>query len=156
MALALPRLAWLAPLALLAPAGLALAQALPDIPGVPLLQATDGDRACPVPQPPQPTAEALRAEAHYRAERGNSCYQAGRCRLPNAYLYDAEIVPRVRKALLADGGFANTSIWVEGQRRWVWLRGCVHSQAQAEAAVRLVRGLDDVEAVINELTVNPH
>lgn len=146
----------------LALAGLALfplacpaqAQERQDAASVPLLQATDGDPACPAPQPPQPSPESVRAESHYRAERGNSCYQAGRCRLPNAYLYDAEIVPRVKKALLADGGFDQTSIWVEGRRRWVWLRGCVPSRAQAQAAEQLVRSIDDVEAVINELRIH--
>ena len=67
----------------------------------------------------------MQHEAHWRAERGTSCYRSGRCRLPNAYLYDKEIAPRVVKAIDAAGTFADTSVWVEGQRRWVWLKGCV-------------------------------
>ncbi|HAT29732.1 MAG TPA: transporter, partial [Janthinobacterium sp.] len=73
--------------------------------------------------------------------------------MPNSYLYDEDIVARVKKAVLADGRFARTSVWALGQRRWVWLKGCVRSQAEALELERVVRGLDDVEAVVNELTV---
>lgn len=95
----------------------------------------------------------MTAEAHSRTERGTSCYLSGRCRLPNSYLYDKEIIPRVRKAIVADGRFADTSVWVEGQRRWVWIKGCVRRKNQANALERLVHGIDDVEAVINQLAV---
>jgi len=81
------------------------------------------------------------------------CFQSGRCRLPNSYLYDKEIIPRVKQAIEVDGRFADTSIWVQGQRRWVWLKGCVRTREQAESIERLVRSVDDVEAVINELAV---
>lgn len=95
----------------------------------------------------------MRAESHWRAERGTSCFQSGRCRLPNAYLYDREIIPRVKKAILADGRFADTSLWIEGQRRWVILKGCVAHAAQIPALEQLVRNIDDVEAVISQLSV---
>ena len=77
----------------------------------------------------------------------------GRCRLPNSYLYDKEIIPRVKKAIDADGRYAQTSIWVEGQRRWVWLKGCVRREAEAKELEKLVRSIDEVELVINELVV---
>ena len=99
------------------------------------------------------TEAEMRAEAHSRIERGTSCFLAGRCRLPNSYLYDKEIIPRVEKAILANGRFADTSVWAEGQRRWVWLKGCVRSEEQAKALEQLVRGLDDVENVVNLLVV---
>lgn len=121
----------------------------------PFLQITDGIPSCPKQEEPKITAAQMQAETHWRAERGTSCFQSGRCRLPNAYLYDKEIIPRVKKAILADGRFADTSIWVEGQRRWVWLKGCVSSQEQAVQLEQLVRNIDDVEAVINALSVVP-
>lgn len=96
----------------------------------------------------------MQAASHYRAERGTSCYQSGRCRLPNSYWYDQEIIPRAKKAIPADGRFANTSVWVEGQRRWVWLKGCVAEPSQSAAMEQLVRSMDDVEAVINQLSVS--
>ena len=121
--------------------------------GDPFLQVTDAIADCPPQQGPMITEDEMRTEAHARAERGTRCYLSGRCRLPNAYLYDKEIIPRVKTAILADGRFAETSVWVEGQRRWVWLKGCVRTRAQADALQRLVRQIDDVEAVINELVV---
>lgn len=120
----------------------------------PFLQATNGIAECPIPEGPEITKAQMLAESHYRADRGVNCYQAGRCRLPNSYLYDKEIVPRAKKAIEATGRFAETSVWVEGQRRWVWLKGCVRRRAESEDLERLVRGLDDVEAVVNELSVN--
>ena len=119
----------------------------------PFLQVTSGIANCPVPEGPMIDEAQMKAEAHSRAERGTSCFLSGRCRLPNSYLYDHEIIPRVKKAILADGRFSDTSVWAEGQRRWVWLKGCVHRKDQAEALVKLVRGIDDVEAVIDELVV---
>ena len=121
----------------------------------PFLQVSAGIKACPVPEGPMITRTEMLAESHYRAERGTSCFQAGRCRLPNSYLYDNEIVPRVKKAIEADGRFAETSVWAESRRRWVWLKGCVRRPSEAQALERLVRALDDVEAVVNELAVAP-
>ena len=119
----------------------------------PFLQVTSAIADCPPQAGPMITEQEMRAEAHSRAERGTSCFQSGRCRLPNAYLYDKEIIPRVEKAILATGRFSDTSIWIEGRRRWVWLKGCVRARADVDALVRLVRGIDDVEAVVNELVV---
>lgn len=119
----------------------------------PFMQITQGISHCPVPSGPEITEAQMRAQAHYRAERGTSCYRAGRCRLPNAYLYDHDIIERVKKAVDASGQFQHTSIWAEGQRRWVTLKGCVQSRAQAQALQELVRGIDDVEAVIDELQI---
>lgn len=119
----------------------------------PFVRATSGLPACPEPEPPVMTEAQMRAEAHWRAERGTSCFQSGRCRLPNAYLYDKEIVPRVVKAIIADGQFRDTSIWIEGQRRWIWLKGCVARAEQKDLLERLVRQIDDVEAVIVQLQI---
>lgn len=118
----------------------------------PFLQVSDGIKDCPVPEGPLYTEAQARAEAHSRVERGTSCYRSGQCRLPNSYLYDREIIPRVKLAIEADGRFAETSIWIEGQRRIVWLKGCVQTVGQARELEKLVRHLDDVEAVINLLS----
>ena len=119
----------------------------------PFVQVTGGLKACPIPAGPLFSDQEARAEEHARSQRGVSCHLAGRCRLPNAYLYDREIIPRVVKAIHADGRFGGTSIWVYGQRRWVWLQGCVGSSSESEELERMVRNIDDVEAVINELSV---
>jgi hypothetical protein len=119
----------------------------------PFLQVTNAIADCPPQQKSTFTKDEMRAEAHSRAERGTRCYLEGRCRLPSSYDYDKEIIPRVKKAILADGRFSGTSIWIEGQRRWVWLKGCVRTRAEADALERLVRKVEDVERVVNELVV---
>ena len=121
----------------------------------PFVQVTRSIDACKVPQGPLITREEMQIQAHERAERGTRCYYEGFCRLPNAYLYDREIVPRVKKAIEADGRFADSSIWIEGQRRFVWLKGCVRRSADKAALEKLVRRVDDVEAVVDELVVMP-
>ncbi len=138
--------------------GLANAQSMASKTNVfndPFAQLTNQIAACPVPQGPGYTAEETREQAHYRAERGTSCYRSGRCRLPNAYLYDQEIIVRVQRAIRTDGHFENTSLWASSQRRWVTLQGCVHTEAESSALERLVHHLDDVESVINEIAVMP-
>lgn len=121
--------------------------------GDPFLQVTAGLAGCAIPAPPTYTEQQVRDAAHERSQRGVSCWLDGRCRLHNSYLYDAEIVPRARQAIVYDGRFADTSVWVLGQRRHVWLKGCVRSAEQAEQLMGLVSRIDDVERVINELTV---
>jgi hypothetical protein len=119
----------------------------------PFLVATHGLPGCPIPDAPLLTDAEMQHETHWRAERGTSCFRSGRCRLPNAYLYDKEIAPRVVKAIAAAGTFDDTSVWVEGQRRWIWLKGCVATPEQAAELERMVRLIDDVEAVIPQLIV---
>jgi hypothetical protein len=119
----------------------------------PFVQVTSGFPACPVPEGPLITESEMRTQAHSRTERGTRCYLSGACRLPNSYRYDKEIVARVRQHILHDGRFGATSVWVLGQRRWVSLKGCVRTRAQAAELARLVREVDEVEAVIDELMV---
>jgi BON domain len=119
----------------------------------PFVNVTNALPACPVPAGPMFSPEEARADSHWRSQRGVSCYLSGRCRLSNSYLYDQEIIPRVRQFILADGRFEQSSIWVMGQRRWVWLMGCVGSESERQTLEVLVRNIDDVEAVVNELMV---
>lgn len=121
--------------------------------GDPFLPVTSAVRGCPVPRPPGFTEEEIRQEAHVRAQHGTSCFRVGRCRLPNSYLYDKEIIPRVQQYLRMDGRFDDTSVWVLGERRIVTLMGCVKSQEQAEQMEQAVRLVDDVMGVVNFLMV---
>lgn len=138
---------------LLAASVVASAQPRSNVFNDPFLQVTSEMPLCPIPDPPGVTEQEARELAHDRAQRGVSCWLAGRCRLHNAYLYDAEIIPRVQQAIRVDGHFARTSIWATGQRRWVWLQGCVSTTEQAADVEQLVRRIDDVEGVINQLMV---
>ena len=119
----------------------------------PFIAITKALPACPEPSPPTFDDPQFRAEAHDRSQRGVSCWMAGRCRLHNAYLYDKEIVPRVAIALTSSGKFKDTSIWALGQRRYVWLKGCVATAEQAAEAERVVGNIDDVDGVQNQLMV---
>lgn len=119
----------------------------------PFLQVTSALPGCPVPRPPAFTEEEVRKEAHVRAQHGNSCYRSGRCRLPNSYLYDREIIPRVRQHIRLDGRFDDTSVWILGERRLVTLMGCVHTREQAEQMEKAVLLVDDVMGVVNFLQV---
>jgi osmotically-inducible protein OsmY len=121
--------------------------------GDPFMQATRSIAACPVAEGPLLTPDEVRSQTHMRAEKGTTCHYHGRCRLPNAYLYDKEIVPRVARFIELDSRFENSTIWVLGQRRWVYLKGCVASADQANALEAEVRLIDDVETVVNELMV---
>ncbi len=119
----------------------------------PFIAITSGMPNCPAPLGPMVTPAEVAEEAHWRSQRGVSCHTAGRCRLPNAYLYDKEIIPRVKLAIESNGRFKGTSVWAYGQRRWVYLQGCVATRAEAAELERIVRLIDDVESVINELMV---
>lgn len=119
----------------------------------PFVQVTSAMPNCPVPQGPGVTSEEMAAVAHVRAQHGTSCHLSGRCRLANSYLYDQEIIPRVAQYLRLDGRFADTSVWVLGQRRLVTLMGCVQSKEQAVAMEKAVTLVDDVMGVIDLLTV---
>ncbi len=119
----------------------------------PFLQVTSAMPGCPVPEGPMFTQQQVRAEAHVRAQHGGSCFRSGRCRLPNSYLYDKEIIPRMVSYLQQDGRFNNTSVWVLGERRLVTLMGCVQTQEQARAMEQAVMLVDDVMGVVNYLSV---
>ena len=119
----------------------------------PFLQVTSALPGCPVPRPPGYTEEEIRKEEHVRAQHGTSCYHSGRCRLPNSYLYDKEIIPRVQQYIRRDGRFDDTSVWVLGERRIVTLMGCVKSAEQAEQMEKSVLLVDDVMGVVNFLMV---
>jgi hypothetical protein len=119
----------------------------------PFVQVTSGIASCPVPPGPGITQAEMADLAHIRAQHGTSCHLSGRCRLANSYLYDKEIIPRVKQYIQLDGRFNDTSVWVLGQRRLVTLMGCVRSQEQAVALEKSVSLVDDVMGVINQLKV---
>ena len=119
----------------------------------PFLQVTSAIAGCPVPRPPGYTEEEVRKEAHVRAQHGTSCYYSGRCRLPNSYQYDKEIIPRVQQYIRRDGRFDDTTVWVLGERRIVTLMGCVKTPEQSQQMERSVLLVDDVMGVVNYLMV---
>lgn len=139
-------------LALLPSCG-AFAQKVGNLFNDPFVQVTSAIPGCPVPRGPYITEEKARVQQHVRSQHGNSCYRSGRCRLPNSYQYDAELIPRVRTFIAADGRFNDTSLWITGERRIVTIMGCVKSKEQAIELERAVTLVDDVSNVIPYVTV---
>lgn len=87
----------------------------------PFFQISKAIDGCPVPLGPLETEQEWLADSHYRIERGNSCWIEGRCRLSNAYLYDAEIAEAVRRRLAninaATHWREQSTLWLTLQRR---------------------------------------
>jgi hypothetical protein len=109
---------------------------------------------CPVPRGPLVAKEDMEHEAHARVERGTRCYQEGKCRKANSYLYDAEIAEHLRAALANSPALKRTSVWVTVQRRWIFLQGCVDSMSRKRALERIARGVPDVENVFVDVTTD--
>jgi osmotically-inducible protein OsmY len=97
------------------------------------------------------TPEQARTQAHARVERGLRCAMEGKCEPGGAYKRDPQINEQVRAAIAGDPRFVNASIWLTTSRKWVTLQGCVRSEAQRRALIRLVAKQPYVERVFDEL-----
>lgn len=117
----------------------------------PFIQVRQGRANCPVPLGPLLPQSKRNAEAHYRVERGASCWLAGKCAKPNAYWYDADIGKAVAKAFADSPAFTDTSLWVTVQRRFVMVEGCAARPEQEQQIQALIEPLPDVERVIVQL-----
>jgi hypothetical protein len=119
----------------------------------PFEQATNGFAGCPVPLGPLLTEEEHRREAHYRIERGTTCWLAKKCDEPNAYKRDSEINAAAVAAIRADPGLRDTSVWVITQRKFVFLQGCLRDRAQLGRILAAVKADPRAEYVGDELLV---
>lgn len=125
----------------------------------PFFQISHAIAACPVPLGPLETGQEWLDESHYRIERGNSCWVEGRCRLSNAYLYDAEIAEAVQRRLTtinyATHWREQTTLWLMLQRRFIYVQGCVAPGFDKAAFLGELGKTADVERVIDDTTSNP-
>jgi hypothetical protein len=128
-------------------AGSALAQERKNWFDDPFAQATAGLPGCPQAEGPLLTAEQMRKEAHYRAERGTSCWLAGTCSEPNAYRYDKRIHAAALDLLRNAADLANTTLWLGAERRFIYVKGCVSDPDQQARIENLMRTVPDVEVV---------
>jgi hypothetical protein len=103
---------------------------------------------CPVPLGPYLTVAEQRAEAHYRAERGTSCWLAGRCARSNAYAYDQDIARALQARVGELKPATGSSLWVTVQRRIVFIEGCVPDRRRVAALEAWAKGVPDVEQVL--------
>jgi len=105
--------------------------------------------ACPVPRGPFITEAERRVQAHHRAEKGTSCWLAGRCERANFYSYDQDIAAALRAALPQQADLlSGSSLWVTVQGRVVYLEGCVAEAARAAALEAWARSLPQVQSAI--------
>ncbi|WP_321925702.1 BON domain-containing protein [Paraburkholderia guartelaensis] len=111
--------------------------------------------ACPLPLGPLMTKAEADDDAHYRVERGTTCWLAHKCSKPNSYLYDADIAAAIRQQLQGDALFAGTSIWITVQRRFVYAEGCVGPGFDSAALERRLTAIPDVEQVFVRVSSHP-
>jgi hypothetical protein len=111
--------------------------------------------ACPQPLGPLMTKAEADDDAHYRVERGTTCWLAHKCSKPNSYLYDPDIAAAIRRQLQGDAMFAGTSVWITVQRRFVYAEGCVPEGFDSAALERKLTAIPDVEQVFVRVTSDP-
>lgn len=123
--------------------------------GDPFFALSAAAAACPTPLGPRMTREEAADDAHYRAERGTSCWLAHRCSKPNSYMYDADIATAVRNQLRDAPLLAGTSLWITVQRRFVYVDGCVPADFDRLALQRRLAAIQDVDRVFVRVTSDP-
>jgi hypothetical protein len=116
--------------------------------GDPFFQARNGMPECPLPLGPLLTEAEMKSESHSRVERGTSCWIAGECKQPNAYLYDAAIARAIQERLDKSAEFGDASLWITVKRRLVWVEGCMADARRVAELEVLIQSVPDVERVI--------
>ncbi|NBC98407.1 molecular chaperone OsmY [Atlantibacter hermannii] len=69
------------------------------------------------------------------------------------FMDDSAITAKVKAALVDDENIKSTDISVETEKKVVTLSGFVESQAQAEQAVKIAKGVEGVDSVSDKLHV---
>jgi hypothetical protein len=125
----------------------------------PFFQISTAIAHCPAPLGPLQTDQEWLDDAHYRIERGNSCWVEGRCRLSNAYLYDAEIAEAVQRRLNTINAALhwreNSTLWLTLQRRFIYVQGCVSKEFDTARLLSELGKTADVDQVIDNTTTTP-
>ena len=111
----------------------------------PFFQITSAIRNCPLPAGPFTSMADRRAQAHRRAEKGTTCWLAGECDRPKAYLYDADIATALRSTAQERKLFAGSSLWVTVQGRVVYVEGCAARSSDVARIDAFVRSVPYVQ-----------
>ncbi|WOI44619.1 BON domain-containing protein [Acidovorax sp. BLS4] len=123
----------------------------------PFFQISHAVADCPQPLGPLLTRQEWQREEHYRAERGNSCYIQGTCRLSSGYRYDGEISEAVKRRLTHIAEQTQwdrkSTLWLMLQRRIIYVQGCVAADFDREAFVKQLAETADVVTVIDQMAV---
>ena len=109
----------------------------------------------PLPLGPWMTRAEMTDDAHYRAERGTTCWLAHRCTKPNSYMYDAPIADAVKAHFAGSDRLHGTSLWITVQRRFIYVEGCADTAFDQPALQRELEALPDVEQVFVRITDDP-
>ena len=110
---------------------------------------------CPVPLGPLMTRAQMEDDAHYRVERGTTCWLAHKCTKPNSYMYDPDIAAAIRARFAQPEGLDGTSIWITVQRRFVYAEGCAPASFDAATLQKRLEAIPDVEQVFMRVTPAP-
>ncbi|MBV8647757.1 BON domain-containing protein [Paludibacterium sp.] len=119
----------------------------------PFFQVRDRIANCPRPLGPFIAETDMKLQEHSRVERGTSCWLAGKCKKPNAYMYDADIGKDLQRRFAQSRRFADASLWITVQRRFVYVEGCVHGKVVVAGIEAFVKQTPDVELVIQNTIV---
>jgi hypothetical protein len=104
---------------------------------------------CPVPLGPLLTESERRVQSHHRAEKGTSCWLAGRCERPNFYAYDQEIAQQLQAAARQRPDLlSGTSLWITVQGRVVYVEGCAARPDAAAALEAFARAVPQVQQAL--------
>jgi hypothetical protein len=123
----------------------------------PFRQVSSAIAACPTPRGPLMTLAEANAEAHQRIERGTTCFQAGKCKTPNAYQYDPQIAKHaaiaLERALQSSPELRRSSVWITVQRRFIFVQGCVSNARHVKRLENVLRALPDVQYVSADMAI---
>jgi len=121
----------------------------------PFFQISSSLADCPLPAGPFVSETDKRVQAHRRAEKGTTCWLAGKCDRPNAYAYDRDIAEAFGKAVAGSDRLAGTSLWVTVQGRVLYIEGCALQNSSVAAVEALARSLPHVEQAIAIVRTDP-
>lgn len=108
---------------------------------------------CPLPAGPFITEAERNAESHHRAEKGTTCWLAGKCERPNAYDYDNDIAAALQAALAKRKPIADTTLWVTVQGRVVYFEGCATGKTVVAELEAFARKLPYVQQAVANVRV---
>lgn len=111
---------------------------------------------CPLPLGPLMTRAQMEDDAHYRVERGTTCWLAHKCTKPNSYMYDAGIAAAIRAHFIDPRTFDGTSLWITVQRRFVYAEGCAPASFDRHALQQQLEAIPDVEQVFVRVSADAH
>ena len=121
----------------------------------PFFQISDAISDCPKPAGPFVTESERLTNAHHRAERGTSCWLAGKCDRPSSYDYDQDIAKAFKEALSKDYSFKDSTLWVTVQGRVVFIEGCVREKSMSAKLEHFASRLPYVDIAVAHVRSNP-